>query len=81
MPVVAAFIDRMRAAYGAELVNAQMAEGQAARREHAQVLAEQGAAAAARWHRTNADRCTFCAEEAGRTIGLASPFGVATPKG
>ena len=78
MPVVAAFADLMRAAYGRELVDALMAEAQNARREHADVLAAHGANAAARWHRANAHRCTFFAQEAGRTLGLPSPWGQST---
>lgn len=75
MPGVAAFIDMCRKAYGAQFVDAQLARAQLARREHAQVLAEQGQAAARHWHRANAHRCTFFAQEGGRTLGLASPWG------
>lgn len=77
MPEVAAFIDLCRAAYGGQFVDvdAAMSTAQQARREHAQVLAEQGEAAAERWLLRNAHRCTFQAEEGGRTVGLASPFG------
>jgi hypothetical protein len=75
MPIVAAFIDECRAAYGADLVDRQLATGMQAAREHAQVLATQGEAAARRWHRANAHRCTFFAVEGGRTVGLPSPFG------
>ena len=80
MPEVAAFVDLCRAAYGGEFVDvdAAMATAQQARREHAQVLAEQGEAAAARWLVRNAHRCTFHAEEAGRSVGLVSPFGRTT---
>jgi hypothetical protein len=74
MPEVTAFVDMCRAAYGAELVDGQLATAVKAQREHARVLAEQGTAAAARWHRANAHRCTFFATEAGRTVGLQSPF-------
>lgn len=76
MPVVAAFIDLLRASYGPEIVDVdkQLATAQQARREYAQVLAEQGEVAAKRWHKANAHRCTFFAEENGRTVGLASPF-------
>ena len=79
MPIVAAFIDRCRAAYGADMVDAQLAIAQQARREHADVLAAQGQAAADRWLHANAHRCTFFASEGGRTVGLASPFGRTTP--
>lgn len=76
MPEVAAFVDLCRAAYGGLFVDVDkaMATAQQARREHAQVLAEQGAAAAARWLKANAHRCTFHAEEGGRSVGLASPW-------
>lgn len=77
MPVTAAFIDECRAAYGADMIDRQMAIGMQAAREHAQVLATQGEAAARRWHRANAHRCTFFATEGGRTVGLPSPFGQA----
>lgn len=80
MPEVAAFVDLCRAAYAEFVdVDAAMATAQQARREHAQVLAEQGADAAARWLKRNANRCTFHAEEAGRSVGLASPWTGATP--
>lgn len=81
MPEVAAFVDLCRAAYGGLFVDvdAAMATAQQARREHAQVLAEQGEAAAARWLKANANRCTFHAEEAGRSVGLASPWTGGTP--
>lgn len=77
MPTVAAFVDLCRAAYGGQFVDvdAAMATAQQARREHAQVLAEQGEAAAARWLKRNAHRCTFHAKEGGRSVGLASPWG------
>lgn len=75
MPTVAAFIDMCRLAYGSDLVDRQLATAQQARREHAKVLAEQGAVAAKRWHLANAHRCTFYAAEAGRELGLQSPFG------
>ncbi|MCB4365417.1 hypothetical protein KIH07_16865 [Hydrogenophaga taeniospiralis] len=80
MPEVAAFIDLCRAAYDGQFVDvdAAMATAQQARREHAQVLEEQGAEAAARWLKRNAHRCTFHAEEAGRSVGMASPFGRTT---
>lgn len=81
MPKVAAFVDLCRAAYGGEFVDvdAAMATAQQARREHAQVLAEQGAEAAARWLKRTAHRCTFHAEGGGRSVGLASPWTRDTP--
>jgi hypothetical protein len=81
MPVVAAFIDWCRAAYGADMVDQQLAIARQAQRKHAQVLAEQGRAAAERWRKANAHRCTFIATEGGRTIGLASPWGATPPIG
>lgn len=76
MPEVAAFVDLCRAAYGGQFVDvdAAMATAQQARREHAQVLGEQGEAAAVRWLHRNAHRCTFHAEEGGRSVGLSSPW-------
>lgn len=79
MPVVAAFIDQMRETYGREFVDGQMAEAQQARREHAAVLANHGEQAAARWHKANEHRCTFFAEEGGRTVGMPSAYGRPTP--
>lgn len=73
MPCVAAFIDLCREAYGSELVDQQMATAQQARREHAEILAQHGEAAALRWHKANASRCTFFAHEGGRTLGLPLP--------
>ena len=75
MPVTSAFIDQCRATLGTAFVDAQMAQAQEARREYARVLAEQGEVAAKRWHRINANRCTFYAEEGGRVLGMHSPFG------
>ena len=75
MPVTAAFVDECRAIYGAAMIDRQLATGMQAAREHAQVLAAQGEAVARCWHRVNAHRCTFHATEAGRTVGLPSPFG------
>jgi hypothetical protein len=76
MPIVAAFIDQCRVQFGAAVVDAQLAKAQQARREYLQVLSTQGQAAADHWHRANAHRCTFYAEEGGRTLGLPSPWGV-----
>ncbi len=75
MPMVAAFVDMCRRAYGAAMVDQQMATAQQARREHAQVLERDGAAAAKRWLLKNAHRCTFFAQEDGRELGLRSPYG------
>jgi hypothetical protein len=79
MPVTAAFIDMCRTTYGTAMVDAQLAIGMQAVRDYNKVLTTQGEAAAARWHRANAHRCTFVATEGGRTIGLASPFGQPHP--
>ena len=75
MPLVAHIVDQWRTQFGAAFVDQQMATAQQARREHAQVLAQQGQAAADRWHRANAHRCTFLAQENGRVLGMPSPFG------
>lgn len=75
MPLVAQIVDQWRAQFGAAFVDQQMATAQQARREHAQVLAQQGQVAADRWHRANAHRCTFIAQENGRTVGMPSPYG------
>lgn len=75
MPTTAAFIDLCRAAYGADLVDRQLATAQQARREYQQVLEQQGALAAKRWLQANDHRCTFWASEGGRELGLRSPFG------
>lgn len=74
MPEVAQIVDWMRQHYGAEFVDQQMATAQQARREYAQVLDTQGPVAAKRWHVANAHRCTFVAQEGGRTVGMAHPF-------
>ncbi|WP_382155394.1 hypothetical protein [Hydrogenophaga sp. ANAO-22] len=79
MPAVAAFVDLCREAYGSDMVDAQMAKAQQAKREHAAVLQAQGADEAARWHVVHGRRCTFFAEEGGRSIGLRSPWGQDAP--
>lgn len=78
MPVVAAFVAMCRRAYGDALVDQQLAIAQQARREHAEILAKQGQGAADRWHKANGYRCTFFAQEQGRTLGLQSPYGTTT---
>jgi hypothetical protein len=75
MPGLASIIDQLRSQYGVDFVNQQIATAQQARREYAQVLAEQGEVAAKRWHLANARRCTFFGEENGRVIGMPSPYG------
>ena len=75
MPIVSSFVDECRRKYGAEMMNKQMQTAIQARREYYQVLAQQGSAAAKRWHLANAHRCTFFAKEGGLTIGLPSPYG------
>jgi len=79
MAEVAGIVDQWRQAYGREFVDGHMAAAQQARREHAAVLAQQGPHAAARWHKANEHRCTFFAEEGGRTVGMPSAFRVAHP--
>ena len=79
MAEVAAFVDLMRNACGREFVDGQMATGQQARREYLDVLAKHGERAAAQWHKANEHRCTFFAEEGGRTVGMPSAFGLPTP--
>lgn len=76
MAVVADVVDQWRMAYGREFVDGQMAMAQLFRREHAAVLASQGNLAADRFHKTNEHRCTFFAEEGGRTVGMPSAFGI-----
>lgn len=76
MPAVAAFVDLCRQAYGSEMVDAQMAQAQQAKRDHAAVLRDRGPEAAARWHLLHGNRCTFYAEEGGRSIGMPSPWGL-----
>ena len=78
MPIVAAWIDECRHAFGRECVDQAMTKGVAARRDYERVVADLGIQAARRWHRANAHRCTFAATEAGRTVGLPSPFGQPT---
>lgn len=75
MPGLASIVDQLRAQYGVDFVNRQIATAQQARREYAQVLAEQGPVAAKYWHRANAHRCTFYATEGGRELGMQSPYG------
>lgn len=75
MPVVAAFIDMCRQALGDDMVDQQLATAQKARREYAEIAQQQGQGAADRWLKANAHRCTFVAQEQGRTLGLQSPYG------
>lgn len=75
MAVVADVVDQWRTAYGREFVDGQMATAQLFKREHAAVLANQGRQAADRFHKANEHRCTFFAEEGGRTVGMPSAFG------
>lgn len=78
MAVVADVVDQWRTAYGREFVDGQMATAQLFKREHAAVLANQGRQAADRFHKANEHRCTFFAEEGGRTVGMPSAFGSET---
>ena len=75
MPVVAAFIDMCRQAFGTDFVDQQLATAQKARREYTEIVQQQGQGAADRWLKANAHRCTFLAQEQGRTLGLQSPYG------
>lgn len=75
MPAVAAFVDLCRQAYGSDMVDAQMAMAQQAKREYAAVLEQRGPEEAARWHLRHGHLCTFYAEEGGRCIGMPSPWG------
>ena len=79
MAMVADVVDQWRVAYGREFVDGQMATAQLFKREHAAVLASQGRQAADRFHKANEHRCTFFAEEGGRTVGMPSAFGRPTP--
>lgn len=76
MPGVSAFVDQYREILGREFVDQQMAVAVAARREYCEVLALHGEATARAWHIRNAHRCTFYANEGGREVGMASPFGL-----
>ncbi|MDB5777917.1 MAG: hypothetical protein JWP93_282 [Polaromonas sp.] len=75
MPEVAGFVDLCRNAFGRAFVDSQMATAQLFKREHEAVLASQGKQAADRFHKANEHRCTFFAEEGGRTVGMPSAFG------
>jgi len=75
MPGLASIVDQLREQFGVDFVNRQISTAQQARREYAQVLAQQGPVAAKRWHQANAHRCTFHGTEAGREIGIPSPYG------
>lgn len=71
MPVVAAWVDELRAALGAEMVDAAIAAGQQARRRMQQVEIQQGAAAAKEWlQRQRWPAGCFHAEEGGHTVGV-----------
>lgn len=73
MPEVSAFIDWARRSAGTDMVDAAMAKGIDAARQHAHVLATQGQRAADAWHRQHAHLCTFFAVEGGREVGLCAP--------
>jgi hypothetical protein len=71
MPVVAAMVDELRAAYGAERVNAAIAAGQRARREYQARLASDGPTLAKRWLAAQKfPQGCFWAEEGGNEVGV-----------
>lgn len=74
MPVVSEWIDGLREQLGADMVDAQIAEGVKAQREYAEIERTHGTEAADLWRTQNAHRCTFFAEEGGRRVGLATPY-------
>lgn len=75
MPLAGQIVDDLRQWFGDDLVNAQIRRAEAARKQHAAILASQGEQAAARWLQANWRECAFVATENGRSIGLADPFG------
>jgi hypothetical protein len=71
MPVVASMVDELRAAYGAERVNAAIAAGQRARREYQARLASDGPTLAKRWLAAQKFPAgCFLAEEGGNEVGV-----------
>lgn len=71
MPVIAAWVDELRAALGAEQVDAAIAAGQRAARQAAQIEAAEGKAAAQAWlQRQRWPAGRFWAEEGGHTVGV-----------
>lgn len=70
MPGVAAIVDDLRAALGAQVVDAAIAAGVKLQREHARIVATQGQAVADGWlSRQRTPAGSFRAVEAGRTVG------------
>lgn len=71
MPETAAMVDELRAAYGAEMVDAAIAAGQQARREYQRRVQAFGEASARAWlARQPFPRGCFWATEAGREVGV-----------
>jgi hypothetical protein len=71
MPVVASMVDELRAAYGAERVNAAIAAGQRARREYQARLASDGPTLAKRWLAAQKfPQGCFWAVEGGNEVGV-----------
>jgi hypothetical protein len=71
MPVVASMVDELRAAYGAERVNAAIAAGQRARREYQARLASDGPTLAKRWLAAQKFPAgSFWASEGGHEVGV-----------
>jgi hypothetical protein len=71
MPCTAALVDELRAAYGAERIDAAIAAGQRARREYQARLASDGPTLAKRWLAAQKFPAgSFWAEEGGNQVGV-----------
>lgn len=71
MPETAALVDELRAAYGAERVDAAIAAGQRAKREYAARVASDGPTLAKRWLAAQKfPSGSFWASEGGNDVGL-----------
>lgn len=71
MPATAALVDELRQALGREKVDAAIASGMRARREHDRLAKEYGPAHAARWlRRQTFPAGAFFAREAGLEVGV-----------
>lgn len=71
MPIVAAWVDELRATLGAEMVDGAIAASQQAARRMRQMQLEQGPAAAKEWlQRQRWPAGCFHAEEGGHTVGV-----------
>lgn len=74
MPEVSGIVDELRAALGAQAVDAAIAAGQKARREHARIEAAQGSDAADRWlRRQRFPQGCFWAQEGEHEVGMRRP--------